>query len=56
MQNTTKQSVEVTLVLDEKEADWLHGVMQNPLHGQSPDDESPEDAEMRIKFFLATKQ
>ena len=43
-----------TLVLDEEETAWLHAVMQNPLHGQEPGQESREDEVMRSKFFNAT--
>lgn len=52
---TTKAAVEITLVLDEAEAYWLNSVMQNPLHGQPPEDESNQDSSMREKFFNATK-
>ena len=44
----------VVLTLTKEEADWLHNVMQNPLWNQNPDEESPEDAEMRRNFFEAT--
>lgn len=44
----------VVLTLTEKEAKWLHDNLQNPLHTQTPFDESAEDEEMRIKFFEAT--
>lgn len=56
MQSTIQQSVTVTLVLSKEEADWLHVVMQNPLHNHSPATEPLKDAEMRRKFFLATQQ
>jgi hypothetical protein len=48
--------VETHLTLTQEETDWLHLVMQNPLHGQHPSEESKEDAEMRLKFFNATLQ
>ena len=50
-----RQTTTVTLVLNEKEAQWLNGVMQNPLRDQTPLTESEEDSSMRIKFFEATK-
>lgn len=50
-----RQTTTVTLVLNEKEAHWLNGVMQNPLRDQTPLTESEEDSSMRIKFFEATK-
>jgi hypothetical protein len=53
--NETRIIRQVTLVLDADEAEWLNGVMQNPLHGQEPIDEESEDAEMRLKFFNATR-
>jgi hypothetical protein len=53
--NETRIIRQVTLVLDADEAEWLNGVMQNPLHGQEPIDEASEDAEMRLKFFNATR-
>jgi len=40
----------VTLELSQQEADWLHGVMQNPLS----DNELPIDREMRLAFFTVT--
>lgn len=42
------------LELTEEETAWLHAVMQNPLHGQEPGQESREDEVMRSKFFNAT--
>lgn len=45
----------ITLVLDEEEAEWLHGNMQNPLHGLDAMEETSEDAMMRLKFFNATR-
>ena len=44
----------IVLTLTEKEAKWLHDNMQNPLHTQTPFDESAYDEEMRVKFFEAT--
>ena len=50
-----KISLQITLTLTTEEADWLHKVMQNPLHGQNPVDELPTDSDMRRKFFDATQ-
>ena len=33
----------IVLSLDEDEALWLKGAMQNPLHGEDPDDERDDD-------------
>lgn len=44
-----------TNVLSDEQLRWLHGVMQNPLHGQDPFEEDNHDSEMRIKIFEATK-
>ena len=41
------------LELNEKEATWLRGVMQNPLHNQSPAEETELDSRMRKAFFGA---
>lgn len=43
------------LTLQEEEAEWLRGVMQNPLYGQTPEEESEEDNRMRRAFFDAVK-
>lgn len=56
MEVNHRQTTTVTLVLNEKEAQWLNGVMQNPLRDQTPLTESEEDSSMRIKFFEATKK
>ena len=48
-------NIVVTLVLSPDEANWLNGVMQNPLHGQDPGTEPLDDKEMRRKFFDATQ-
>jgi hypothetical protein len=51
MRHETALAVTVTLVLNQREAEWLNGVMQNPLWA----DESREDSEMRQLFWNATK-
>lgn len=38
--------------LTKEEAQWLRLLVQNPV-GSTPDDESPQDAAMRKKFFTA---
>lgn len=49
---TVKKTI---LQLDEDEAQWLNAQMQNPLHGQTPEQETKEDKDMREKFFKATR-
>lgn len=49
MKAETKKQVTVTL--DEYEATWLKGVMQNPLHCENPSDEDIENRSMRISLF-----
>ncbi|GEK52376.1 hypothetical protein [Vreelandella venusta] len=49
-----EQKIEVILSLTPEEVQWLHGVMQNPLHGQSPQEEDIADRTMRRAFFNAT--
>lgn len=46
-------SATVTLQLSAVEADWLKQQMQNPLHGQNPMEETPEDREMRKELWTA---
>lgn len=50
----TKTVTGIVLTLTAEEAKWLHDNMQNPLHTQTPFDESAEDEEMRHMFFEAT--
>jgi len=55
MQYSVGIKIYLQIRLTAEEADWLHNVMQNTLHGQNPVDESPTDSGMRRKFFDATK-
>ena len=41
----------ITLVLEQDEADWLMGLMQNPMY----EDESEKDKAMRYTFFNTLK-
>lgn len=43
----------IVLTLTAEEANWLKTVMQNPAYGCTPEQEWPEDREMREKFFNA---
>jgi hypothetical protein len=49
MQATKK--IKICLELEENEAHWLKGVMQNPLHGEDPQDEDLEQQEHRKDLF-----
>jgi hypothetical protein len=51
MQVFRKWDVQVTLVLNQQEAQWLHMLMQNPHFSPKPELEPPEDNEMRRKFW-----
>lgn len=39
-----------------EEAKWLMDVMQNPLHGENPDEEDETNKAMRNKFWSALKE
>ena len=51
----TNSVIEITITLTEDEANWLHEVTQNPINYDNPERESTRDAEMRAKFWNATK-
>jgi hypothetical protein len=53
MQTNTKITQTITLVLNEREAEWLKGLMQNPIGGMDPQDEPEDDREMRRIFWEA---
>lgn len=55
MKTFVTHKMEISLIMSEEEAQWLNGVMQNPIYGDSPEHEPEEDAAMRLKFFDATK-
>lgn len=46
-------TTKVTLVLDEKAAQWLKSLMQNPIQGNSLNDETDKDRDMRSQFWDA---
>lgn len=52
MEATAKKQVQVTLVLDEFETEWLKDLMQNPIHG-TLNTEDKLDRKMRKKFWDA---
>ena len=51
-----KIEVRYVLILDEDEAKWLRGLVQNPIYVENPEDESDMDTEMRHRFWLALKR
>lgn len=42
------------LELTREEADYLHGIMQNPGYGVTPSEEPESERQIREKFFRAT--
>ena len=50
-----KEVVEITLVLNKREAEWLAENMQNPLNGYTPENEPEEDRILRHGFFEACR-
>lgn len=48
----TTTTITITLILSEKQARWLKGVVQNPLQ-LTPDEEPIEEKEMRETFWKA---
>lgn len=50
---TEKKTVEITLTLTAEEANWLKGLMQNPLYGLSPKQEAEADKKIRMSFWNA---
>ena len=44
-------ALRVVLTLEEEEAYWLKAVMQNPLFGREPSEESEKDRDMRKNIF-----
>lgn len=49
---SSKHEVEVTLVLTQKEAEWLREVVRNPV-GVDYESEPLHDREMRSRFYHA---
>ena len=52
MKATRKTITTIILELNEQEADWLASLVQNPI-GVSPENEFPEDIQMRSKIWNA---
>lgn len=56
MQVDINTEIKVTLVLDKEEAQWLKNVMQNPLHGDTPETEHPQDRYTREVFWSTLRE
>jgi len=55
MKARVKKDIEITLVLNEKEALWLKGLVQNPI-GCSYEEEREEDRDIRHSFWDTLKE
>jgi hypothetical protein len=53
MQTNVETTKTTTLVLNERETEWLKGLMQNPIGVRFPQDEPEQDKEMRHVFWEA---
>jgi hypothetical protein len=51
MKSNVKTEIEVTLVLTEKEARWLKGLVQNYLVLGDVDNEAGDNQKMRMAFW-----
>jgi len=51
MKSKINKTTTITITLDQDEAAWLEHTMQNPLHGEQPEDEDEYNKEMRYEFF-----
>lgn len=51
MESSITKDITVTLVLGEREAKWLRGLVQNSPY--PPQDEPSENKEMRMRFWNA---
>ncbi len=50
MESSIEINTKVTLVLNEEEAEWLKGTVQNPP-GCTPEQEDPYNQKMRLKLW-----
>ena len=55
MESSSEIKVSVRLDMTLEEACWLKCVMQNPLNGQSPEDEELQERKHRLNFFTHLK-
>jgi len=51
MKSKVSRATTITITLDQDEAEWLEHTMQNPLHGEQPEDEDEYNKEMRYEFL-----
>ncbi len=57
MESEIEKTTVVTLKLNEDEALWLRGLVQNPILAyEDPADEPEEETDMRGRFFEALKK
>jgi hypothetical protein len=46
-----RREIGITIIMDESEAKWLKGIMQNPLYLISTEDKDKQDKKMRKMFW-----
>lgn len=46
----------VIIEMTKEEARWLKNVMQNPLYDETPEEEHPQNKEVRYKIFHCLKE
>ena len=51
MKAKVQKNIEVTIIMDESEAQWLKAIMQNPLFDQTIEDENGIDFKNRRMFW-----
>jgi len=51
MKAIQEKTIIVNMILDEGEAMWLKGIMQNPFWSSNPGNENPIDKDMRERFW-----
>ena len=51
MQVIKREKIEYVLSMTKEEKDWLQLTMQNPLHGQTPENEGSSDNEHRRNLW-----
>jgi len=56
MKSNISKTITVEFTLNEEEAVWLKGLVQNPIGGVNPEDENEQDRKMRHKFWDVLKE
>ena len=56
MKCNISKTIKIEFTLNEEEAVWLKGLVQNPIGGINPDDENEKDRRMRQIFWDALKE